>query len=148
MNRLVLFIVTVGVLAGCTPRGQDERMTGSDVMKEVETVLSGLPDISVVNRCAQIYAERKEFGGCYLSKAPSEDSAREVVAALAHTGFTQRGTLRLDFGRWTTVLDNGGFAASVSVDSLASTPGENNDQVYQQGYRSKVTVALTETGEQ
>ncbi|THF69315.1 hypothetical protein E7T06_12555 [Deinococcus sp. Arct2-2] len=139
-------VMLLSLLSSCTPKANGGAMSSTQVMSEIEAVLSKFEFMLVKNQCVAVYAEFKENGGCYLSRAPRDETALQIAEALVKAGFKQQRSLRLDFGSWTTVLDKGNFGISYTVHSLATDPDSSAD--YQAGYKTKLTIALTDTREQ
>lgn len=53
------------------------------------------------NTCEGVYENGAE-GGCFWTKRPSDDLAKEIYIALAKGGFEPQGVLREDYLRWTS----------------------------------------------
>lgn len=123
-------------------------MSGTQIMSEVEAVLRGFHTIVPTNRCAQAYAELNLHGGCYLSRSPKDDIAKDVAQALVTAGFEPQGLLRQDFGAWSAQFQKGPTAMSFVVESMASSPGDERYADYRAGYQSKVTVSLFDESEE
>ncbi|MBZ9715376.1 hypothetical protein [Deinococcus multiflagellatus] len=146
MKVLLAALMVVGLLSGCTPRAKDATMTEAQIMSDIESVLGQFDTVLVENRCASEYAQLHLNGGCYLSRVPSEDTAKAVAQALVKAGFEPQRSLRLDFGAWSTVLKKNQTALAFSVEPLTRDSGEKYAADRKAGYQSKVTVSLSDAG--
>lgn len=141
----MLVLTVISLLTGCSHRAKDSTMSETQLMTEIEEVLGKFDAVLVKNRCVAEYAQLRLQGGCYLSRAQSEEIAKDVAQALVKAGFEPYRLLRLDFGVWSTTLHKGKTDVAFSVEPLALDLGQKYAADQQAGYRSKLTLSLSAT---